>query len=235
MKVGIIVFPGSSCETDTIHPIAEIYGTKNVDYVWYQETKLDKYDLIVLPGGFSYGDYLRPGAIAKQAPVIEAVRAAAEAGRYILGISNGFQLLTEIDLLPGALLINQGINFICDDADVVVENNETTFTLLYSAGEQLRLPIAHGHGNYFCESEELAELEDNRRIVLRYAANGEKPNSTAGGNPNGSMANIAALTNPAGNVLGIMPHIDRALDKETGSDAGIRLFESILKSWGDKR
>lgn len=226
MRVGIIVFPGSSCEAETVHPIADLYGAKKVDYVWYQETKLDKYDLIVLAGGFSYGDYLRPGAIAKQAPVIEAIRAAAEAGTYVLGISNGFQLLTEIGLLPGALMVNEGINFVCDDADVVVENNETPFTHLYGSGEELRLPIAHGSGNYYCEPEELADLEADGLIVLRYAN---------GRNPNGSLANIAGLTNPAGNVLGLMPHIDRALDQATGSDAGVRLFESILKSWRDKR
>lgn len=224
MKVGIISFPGSACERESLHPLAEFYGTENVDYVWYQEEDLTAYDLIVLPGGFSFGDYLRPGAIAKQTPVMKAIKQAAEEGRYILGISNGFQILLEAGLLPGALLINQSLDYICADADLTVENNQTAFTNHYQTGEQLRLPIAHGYGNYFCETEELVELQENKQIVLRYAAP----------NPNGSLDNIAALTNNAGNVLGIMPQIDRALDKQTGTDAGGRLFESILKSWRDK-
>ncbi len=225
MKVGIIVFPGSGCEMDSVHPIAEFYGAENVEYVWYQDEDLLPYDLIVLPGGFSYGDYLRPGAIAKQAPIMQSLTCAVEVGRYVLGISNGFQILLEAGLLPGALLINQGIDYICADANVRVENNQMAFTKQYQAGEQLRLPIAHGHGNYFCEADELAELAENQQIILRYTDS----------NPNGSLDGIAAITNQAGNVLGIMPQIDRALDKQTGSDAGGRLFESILETWRAKQ
>jgi phosphoribosylformylglycinamidine synthase len=158
---------------------------------------------------------------------MRSLKCAAETGRYVLGISNGFQILLEAGLLPGALLINEGIEYICADTDVTVENNHTAFTKQYQVGEQLRLPIAHGHGNYFCEAEELAELQKNGQIILRYAG--------TAGNPNGSLDNIAAITNKSGNVLGIMPQIDRALDKQTGSDAGVRLFESILEAWRNRR
>lgn len=225
MKVGIIVFPGSGCEMDSLHPIAEIYGEDNVNYVWHQEEDLLPYDLIVLPGGFSYGDYLRPGAIAKQAPIMKALSCAVENGRYVVGISNGFQILLEAGLLPGVLLINQGIDYICNDANIIVENNQTIFTKKYNAGEQLRLPIAHGHGNYYIDADKLAVLQDNQQIILRYSDT----------NPNGSLDDIAAITNKVGNVLGIMPQIDRALDGQTGSDVGVRMFESILESWRDKR
>jgi phosphoribosylformylglycinamidine synthase len=195
-----------------------------VEYVWYTRTDIDEFDCILLPGGFSYGDYLRPGAMASMAPVLAAVQKAAEAGKLIMGICNGFQVLTEARLLPGALRRNEKLKFRCETVELRVENNNTAFTSQYEAGEIIRIPIAHGDGNYYCDEETLSEMKKNNQIVFRYA----------GENPNGSIDDIAGVMNKDGNVLGMMPHPERAVHKWLGSDDGKRVFTSILQSWREK-
>lgn len=195
-----------------------------VEYVWHLETDLSKYDAILVPGGFSYGDYLRPGAVASLSPVMEQVKIAAEEGKLILGVCNGFQILTEANLLPGALRRNQQLKFHCDTIDLIVENNQTPFTLDYQEGEMIRIPIAHGDGNYYCDQETLKHLEENNQIVFRYK----------GTNPNGSISEIAGVINKRGNVLGLMPHPERAVHKWLGTDDGKRMFSSILSYWRKK-
>ncbi len=194
---------------------------QSVEYVWHLETDLSKYDAILVPGGFSYGDYLRPGAVASLSPVMEQVKIAAEEGKLVLGVCNGFQILTEAGLLPGALRRNQRLKFHCDTIDLKVENNQTPFTLEYQEGETIRIPIAHGDGNYYCDQETLEQLEQNNQIVFRYK----------GTNPNGSISEIAGVTNERGNVLGLMPHPERAVHKWLGTDDGKRMFSSILSYW----
>jgi phosphoribosylformylglycinamidine synthase len=195
-----------------------------VEYVWYTRIDIDEFDCILLPGGFSYGDYLRPGAMASMAPVLAAVQKAAEAGKLIMGICNGFQVLTEARLLPGALRRNEKLKFRCETVELRVENNNTAFTSQYEAGEIIRIPIAHGDGNYYCDEETLSEMKKNNQIVFRYA----------GENPNGSIDDIAGVMNKDGNVLGMMPHPERAVHKWLGSDDGKRVFTSILQSWREK-
>jgi phosphoribosylformylglycinamidine synthase len=196
---------------------------EEVEYVWHAETSLDGFDAVMIPGGFSYGDYLRSGAIARFAGIMPAVVRAARAGRPVLGVCNGFQILLEAGLLPGAMLRNRDLKFICDTVRLKVENNDTLFTSLYKKGEVIRIPIAHGEGNYYCDDVTLKTLRANRQIVFSYE----------GDNPNGSRANIAGVVNAAGNVLGMMPHPERAADALLGSDDGLRLFQSILKYWRD--
>ena len=192
-----------------------------VEYVWHLETDLSKYDGILVPGGFSYGDYLRPGAVASLSPAMDQVKIAAESGKLVLGVCNGFQILTEAGLLPGALRRNQRLKFHCETLNLIVENNQTPFTLDYEKGEKIRIPIAHGDGNYYCDEDTLNELEKNKQIVFRYE----------GKNPNGSVSEIAGVINQRGNVLGLMPHPERAVHKWLGSDAGKRMFSSILSYW----
>lgn len=195
-----------------------------VEYVWHTDTDLSKFDAILLPGGFSYGDYLRPGAIASLSPAMEQVKALAEQGKLILGVCNGFQVLTEAGLLPGALRRNISLKFRCDMVDLRVENNQTPFTLDYQQGEWIRIPIAHGDGNYYCDAETLKQLEDNQQIVFRYE----------GHNPNGSIAEIAGIVNLKGNVLGMMPHPERAVHEWLGSVDGKRMFTSIINYWRER-
>ena len=223
MNFAVIVFPGSNCDIDMYKAVEDCLG-QPVDYVWYQETDLSKYDAILLPGGFSYGDYLRPGAMASFAPAMEQVKKAAAEGKLVLGICNGFQVLTEAGLLPGALRRNQSLKFRCEMLDLKVENNETAFTMDYQNGEYIKIPIAHGDGNYYCDEETLKELKESNRIVFRYEGN----------NPNGSVDEIAGIINEAGNVLGMMPHPERAVHDWLGSEDGKRMFTSILKYWRDK-
>lgn len=223
MQVAVLVYPGSNCDFDCSRAVEETIG-QPVTYVRHTETDLSGYDCILLPGGFSYGDYLRTGAIARFAPVTKALVKAAEAGKYVLGICNGFQILLEAGLLPGAMLRNASLKFRCDAVAVRVETNRTVFTAEYGKGELLNLPIAHGEGNYYCDEATLAELEANDQIVFRYA----------GENPNGSIANIAGICNKAGNVVGMMPHPERATDLMLGSEDGKRLFASVLKVWREK-
>ncbi|MCM2533012.1 phosphoribosylformylglycinamidine synthase subunit PurQ [Neobacillus pocheonensis] len=220
MNFAVLVFPGSNCDVDMYKAVLDTID-QPVEYVWHLESDLSKYDAILVPGGFSYGDYLRPGAVASLSPVMEQVKLAAEAGKLILGVCNGFQILTEANLLPGALRRNQQLKFRCDTVGLKVENNQTPFTIDYQEGETIRIPIAHGDGNYYCDQETLNQLEKNNQIVFRYK----------GTNPNGSIAEIAGVINERGNVLGLMPHPERAVHKWLGTDDGKRMFSSILSYW----
>lgn len=223
MNFAVLVFPGSNCDIDCYKAVEDTIG-QPVDYVWHTETDLSKYDCIIVPGGFSYGDYLRCGAISRFAPVMAEVVKAAEQGKYVLGICNGFQILLESGLLPGAMLRNRTLKFRCHSSVLRVENAQTPFTSQYQAGEQIDIPIAHGEGNYYCDEQTLAELEANNQIVFRYATD----------NPNGSVSDIAGISNKAGNVLGMMPHPERAVDQLLGSEDGKRMFTSILNTWREK-
>ena len=220
MRAAVLVFPGSNCDIDCFKAVRDVMR-QPVEYVWHEERDLSGFDLIIVPGGFSYGDYLRAGAIARFSPVMEAVRREAEAGKYVLGICNGFQILLESGLLPGAMLRNRSLKFRCAPAVLEVVNNETPFTRGYARGERITIPIAHGEGNYYCDEETLARLREKRQIVFAYS----------GENPNGSVADIAGIVNERGNVLGMMPHPERAVDELLGSRDGVRLFASILESW----
>lgn len=220
MKFAVIVFPGSNCDLDMYHAIKDELG-EEVEYVWHDEKDLSGFDGILLPGGFSYGDYLRCGAMAKQSNVMSEVVKAAEAGKPVLGICNGFQVLTEAGLLPGALLRNKNLKFMCRNVELKVVNNETQFTAGYEKDEVIQIPIAHGEGNYYCDEETLARLKDNNQIVFKYASEG----------PNGSIEDIAGIINEKGNVLGMMPHPERAVHDLMGGTDGLALFKSIVKQW----
>ncbi|MFS0726199.1 phosphoribosylformylglycinamidine synthase subunit PurQ [Paenibacillus sp. 1P07SE] len=224
MKFAVLVFPGSNCDIDCYKAVEQTVG-QSVDYVWHTSTDLSAYDCIIVPGGFSYGDYLRCGSIANFAPVMNEVHKAAVAGKYILGICNGFQILTESRLLPGALLRNNGMKFRCHQALLEVVNNETPFTNQYAQGEVIDIPIAHGEGSYYCDEATLEELKANNQIVFRYVA---------GANPNGSVEDIAGISNKAGNVVGMMPHPERAVSSLLGSEDGKRMFTSILNAWREQ-
>ncbi|MCP8969832.1 phosphoribosylformylglycinamidine synthase subunit PurQ [Ectobacillus ponti] len=219
MKFAVIVFPGSNCDVDMYHAIKDELG-EEVDYVWHDTENLDQYDAVLLPGGFSYGDYLRCGAIAHYSKVMPAVKKAAEAGKPVLGVCNGFQILVESGLLPGALVRNKNLKFMCRTVGLRVENNETVFTSQYEKGEVIQIPIAHGEGCYYCDEETLQQLEANGQIAFRYVEN-----------PNGSLNDIAGVTNERGNVLGMMPHPERAVDELLGGADGLKVFQSILKHW----
>ncbi|MFD1136707.1 phosphoribosylformylglycinamidine synthase subunit PurQ [Paenibacillus urinalis] len=222
MKFAVLVFPGSNCDIDCYKAVEETIG-QPVDYVWHTATDLSAYDCIIVPGGFSYGDYLRCGAISRFAPVMNEVAKAAEQGKYVIGICNGFQILTEAGLLPGALLRNTGMKFVCYDSVLQVENNNTPFTSEYELGEEIVIPIAHGEGNYYCDEETLEKLKTNNQIVFTYK-----------NNPNGSLNNIAGVSNERGNVVGMMPHPERAVNEVLGMTDGKRMFTSILNSWRDQ-
>jgi len=220
VKFAVIVFPGSNCDVDMYHAIKDELG-EEVEYVWHDVESLDEFDGILLPGGFSYGDYLRSGAIARFSNVMKAIIEAAEKGKPILGVCNGFQILLEAGLLPGAMRRNNSLKFICRPVELRVENNETMFTAAYEKDEVITIPIAHGEGNYYCDEETLQKLIENRQIVFRYHTE----------NPNGSLYDIAGIINEQGNVLGMMPHPERAVDKLLGSDDGLKLFQSIVRYW----
>ncbi|AKE14799.1 phosphoribosylformylglycinamidine synthase subunit PurQ [Bacillus cereus group sp. MYBK249-1] len=219
MKFAVIVFPGSNCDVDMFHAIKDELG-EEVDYVWHDTENLDEYDAILLPGGFSYGDYLRCGAISRFANAMKAVQKAAEQGKPILGVCNGFQILVESGLLPGALMRNENLKFMCRTVQLRVENNETMFTSQYGKDEIINIPIAHGEGNYYCDEATLKQLEENNQIAFRYVEN-----------PNGSVSDIAGIVNEKGNVLGMMPHPERAVDELLGGAEGLKVFQSILKQW----
>lgn len=219
MKFAVIVFPGSNCDVDMYHAIKDELG-EEVEYVWHDETDLSGFDGILLPGGFSYGDYLRSGAIARFSNVMKEVVKAAEAGKPVLGVCNGFQILLEVGLLPGAMKRNENLKFMCRPVNLKVANNETAFTSAYEKDEVISIPIAHGEGNYYCDEQTLQTLKENNQIVFTY----EK-------NPNGSLVDIAGITNERGNVLGMMPHPERAVDELLGSADGLKLFQSIVKNW----
>ncbi|MGV2942445.1 phosphoribosylformylglycinamidine synthase subunit PurQ [Mesobacillus sp. LC4] len=220
MKFAVIVFPGSNCDIDMYHAVKDEFG-EEAEYVWHDAESLEDYDAVLLPGGFSYGDYLRSGAIAQFSNVMKEVVKAAEAGKPVLGVCNGFQILLEAGLLPGAMRRNDSLKFICKQVELKVENNETMFSAGYEKDEIITIPVAHGEGNYYCDEETLARLKTNNQIVFTY--NGE--------NPNGSLENIAGIINEQGNVLGMMPHPERAVDELLGGADGLKLFKSIVKQW----
>ncbi|OIO38634.1 MAG: phosphoribosylformylglycinamidine synthase I [Candidatus Omnitrophica bacterium CG1_02_46_14] len=225
MKFGVVVFPGSNCDYDCYHVLKHVLG-KETEFVWHKERDISKFDCMVLPGGFSYGDYLRTGAIARFSPVMESVVKHAKKGKLVIGICNGFQILLESGLLPGAMLRNESLQFICRFVDLRVENTATPFTRKLKKGEVLKIPIAHGEGNYFADSATLAELNKNDQVLVRYSDfNGQVSKET---NPNGSSENIAGICNSNRNVFGLMPHPERASEKELGSTDGIKIFKSIL-------
>lgn len=219
MKFAVIVFPGSNCDLDMYHAVKDELG-EEADYVWHDSTDLSSYDGILLPGGFSYGDYLRCGAIAQSSPVMDEVKKAAEAGKPVLGICNGFQILTEAGILPGVLLRNKNLKFMCRTVSLKVENANTQFTNEYAEGQEIRIPIAHGEGNYYCDDATYEQLKKNNQIVFSYADDF-----------NGSRNNIAGIINERGNVLGMMPHPERAVSDLIGGSDGLSLFKSIVKQW----
>ena len=219
MKFAVIVFPGSNCDLDMYHAVKDELG-EEAEYVWHDSTDLSKYDGILLPGGFSYGDYLRCGAIAQTSAIMGEVKKAVEAGKPVLGICNGFQILTEAGLLPGVLLRNKNLKFMCHTVGLKVENANTMFTNQYTQGQEIRIPIAHGEGNYYCDDETYEKLKANDQIVFTYEDDF-----------NGSRNNIAGIINEQGNVLGMMPHPERAVSDLIGGSDGLGLFRSIVKQW----
>jgi phosphoribosylformylglycinamidine synthase len=227
MKAAIVVFPGSNCDHDAYYAVKHVLG-QEAEFVWHKEASLGGADLVILPGGFSHGDYLRTGAIARFSPIMSAVRQAVDAGAPVLGICNGFQILMECGLLPGAMLRNRDLKFHCEFIGLRVEQTDTPFTSRAARGRVLRVPIAHGEGNYFADDDTIARLERDRRVVFRYAdAAGE---TTPEANPNGSINNIAGICNAARNVVGLMPHPERACEAAVGSADGLVVFQSVLET-----
>jgi phosphoribosylformylglycinamidine synthase len=218
MKSAVIVFPGSNCDRDMAVALAEVTG-REPTMVWHRERELPDVDLVALPGGFSYGDYLRTGAISARSPIMDAVARAGSAGRYVLGVCNGFQILTEAGLLPGALMRNAGLDFVCRPVALQVENSQTAFTSAYAAGEHVTIPVAHHDGNYFADEDTLDRLEGEGRVTFRYAEE-----------VNGSQRRIAGIVSDGGNVLGMMPHPERAIEPAHGLTDGRRLFEGLVRS-----
>lgn len=225
MRFGVIVFPGINCDSDTYHVLGAVLR-QPVEYVWHQETSLNRFDCVILPGGFAYGDYLRAGAIARFSPVLGAVERFADDGGLVLGICNGFQILTEAGLLPGALLRNDVLQFRCKWVDLRVESADSAFTSACRPGQVLRMPIAHGEGRYFADPDTLQRLEDNGQVLLRYcSADGQLADEH---NPNGSLHHIAGICNERRNVFGLMPHPERCSELELGGKDGLYIFKSIL-------
>jgi len=226
MKFGIVTFPGSNCDYDTFQAVVETLGEEAV-MLWHKDHDLQGSDVVILPGGFSYGDYLRPGAIARFSPIMQEVVQHAERGGPVVGICNGFQIACEAGLLPGALLRNASLKFVCAPIHLRVESDDTWFTSRYERGQSIVLPIAHGDGRYSADDDTLDRLEGEGQIVFRYAPSALEAEEAY--NPNGSMRDIAGIVNGAGNVLGMMPHPERAVDALLGSADGLPLFESILQ------
>jgi phosphoribosylformylglycinamidine synthase subunit PurQ / glutaminase len=227
MKFGVVVFPGSNCDDDAYHAIGSVLG-QPAQFLWHRSEQLDGCDAIILPGGFAFGDYLRTGAIARFSPVMRAVEHFARRGGLVLGICNGFQILLEAGLLPGAMLRNRGLRFICRHVHIRVETTDTPFTCAARPGQVLKIPIAHMEGNYFCDAQTLRELEHNDQIVFRYTT----PEGDLGdeANPNGSLAAIAGICNRERNVMGMMPHPERAVEAPLGSADGLVIFRSMVDS-----
>lgn len=231
MKFGVIVFPGSNCDHDSFYAVKRAAG-QPVTFLWHDSRELQNCDAIIVPGGFAYGDYLRTGAIAKFAPIMESVANFAAEGGLVIGICNGFQILTEAGLLPGALMRNAGLKYVCKQVHLRVETSATSFTQALRKGEVLQIPIGHMEGNYFCDQQTLAQLKEQDRIVFRYCTgDGEV---TADANPNGSLENIAGICNERRNVLGMMPHPDRSSEALLGSSDGLRIFESMVAAMATK-
>ena len=227
MKFGVVVFPGSNCDHDAYHVVSKHVG-QPVDFIWHQETDLCGYDAVIVPGGFSYGDYLRAGALAKFSPVMGAVKDFADEGKFVFGICNGFQILCEAGLLPGALRRNAGLHFVCKHVNLRLENRNMPYTSEVSPDKVLSIPIAHAEGNYTCDDETYNTLEENGQIVFRYCdENGEVTDEA---NPNGARANIAGICNIDRNVLGMMPHPERACEEMLGSNDGRGIFQSLTKA-----
>lgn len=224
-KIGVIVFPGSNCDHDAYHAMKHIMNVETT-FLWHKDTDLSDIDLLIVPGGFSYGDYLRSGAIAKFSPIMKAVVDYANNGNPVLGICNGFQILLESGLLPGAMLHNEHLRFICKQVHIRVESTRSVFTGKMTKGQVIEIPVSHGEGNYYIEDDGLKQLEDNDQIAFRYCdSNGSlSPES----NVNGSVSAIAGITNKSGNVLGMMPHPERAMEKSLGSDDGKLFFDSVF-------
>jgi len=224
VKFGVVVFPGSNCDHDAYHVISKHVG-QPVDFIWHRDIDLSTYDAVIIPGGFSYGDYLRAGALARFSPVMNSIREFAAKGNLVLGICNGFQILCEAGLLPGALIRNRDLHFICDYVNVRVENIETPFTQELKTGSVLRMPIAHAEGNYVCDDATFADLVRHQQIIFRYSDPGG--NVTDAANPNGARDNIAGICNHGRNVLGLMPHPERACEDLLGSSDGREVFRSL--------
>ena len=227
MKFGVVVFPGSNCDHDAWYALGEVLQ-QPVEFLWHQSEDVKGFDAILLPGGFSYGDYLRTGAIARFSPVMRAVEKFARDGGLVLGVCNGFQILCEAGLLPGVLQRNAGMRFACKQVHIRVEQTDTPFTATARPSQVLEIPIAHGDGNYFCDEATLADLERNRQIVFRYTTPDGREDAAA--NPNGSLANIAGICNRERNVLGLMPHPERAVETALGSTDGLVIFQSLIES-----
>ncbi|MCY7376765.1 MAG: phosphoribosylformylglycinamidine synthase subunit PurQ [Pyrinomonadaceae bacterium] len=227
MKFGVIVFPGSNCDHDAYHVLSKHVG-QPVDFIWHKQTDLSEYDALVVPGGFSYGDYLRAGALARFSPVMNAVKNFAAQGKFVFGICNGFQILCEAGLLPGALIRNRDLHFVCRHIHLSVENENTPFTSEVESGKVLSIPIAHAEGNYVCDDETFQNLEENGQIVFRYCD--ENGAITDAANPNGARSNIAGICNENRNVLGMMPHPERACEGLLGSNDGRDIFRSLTKT-----
>jgi phosphoribosylformylglycinamidine synthase len=226
MRIGVVVFPGSNCDHDCQHVFRDVLG-QQVTMVWHKETSLAGLDGVILPGGFSYGDYLRTGAIARFSPVMKAVKEFAAGGGFVLGICNGFQILLEAGLLPGAMLQNKSLHFICRDIYVRVENAATPFTNACKPGQVLKIPVAHADGNYYTDPVTLAGLQANAQVVFRYCTADGKETPEA--NPNGSLDNIAGIRNAAGNVLGMMPHPERCTEDMLGNEDGRLILASMVE------
>ncbi len=227
MKVGVVRFPGSNCDQDAYHVFKDVFGV-SVQYLWHQEESINESDLVILPGGFSYGDYLRTGAVARLSPVMKSIIAHAHRGGYVLGICNGFQILCEAGLLPGALIRNTGLKFRCTQVWLRTERHDTVWTSAAPKDRPLQIPIAHGEGRYVADSETLTALENEGQIAFRYCTADGDPTEHA--NPNGSMRNIAGVMNREGNVLGMMPHPERAAEALLGSTDGRFILESIVSA-----
>ena len=225
MKFGVVVFPGSNCDHDAHYAAEHVLG-QQAEYIWHKDTSLKGADVVILPGGFAHGDYLRTGAIARFSPIMAEVKKFADAGGPVLGICNGFQILLEAGMLPGAMLRNRTVQFHCEHVLIKVEQTDTAFTSACRAGQVLRIPIAHGEGNYYAEPDVIARLENNRQVIFRYT--NEQGVPTDDSNPNGAAANIAGLCNEQRNVVGLMPHPERACELALGSADGLVLFESVI-------
>ena len=222
MKFGVVVFPGSNCDADCFHVLQNVVK-QPVEYVWHKNAKLDHFDCIIIPGGFSYGDYLRCGAIARFSPIMDAIIKFANQGGLVIGICNGFQILLEAGLLPGAMLRNKNLHFICKFVELKVEATDTPFSSKYEKGQTVRIPIAHNEGNYYIDDKGLGELKKNDQIVFRYVDN-----------PNGAVDDIAGIVNKKRNVLGMMPHPERSSESILGSDDGFFVFKSIVQWLGER-
>jgi phosphoribosylformylglycinamidine synthase I len=227
MKFGVVVFPGSNCDHDAFYAIGNVLK-QPVEFIWHQSENLANCDAIILPGGFAFGDYLRTGAIARFSPVMKSVEEFAKSGGMVLGICNGFQILLEAGLLPGAMMRNSGLRFICRHVHIRVEQTDTPFTNAAAKGQILKIPINHGEGNFTCDEATLGELEKNRQVIFRYTTYDGRDD--AAGNPNGSMANIAGICNHERNVAGLMPHPERAVEEAIGSEDGLVVFCSMVEA-----